>query len=491
MLDEMLVNITPYECRVALLLKEKVQECYLERPSAHSLVGNIYKGKVTRVLPGMQAAFVDIGLERAGFLHVGNMVPLDEQGDVPMPATQVDIRDAVHQGQELIVQVSRDPLGTKGARLSAHLSFSSRYLVYMPSITKDFISKRILPGQDRERLLELLAQARGAVTHPGGFVIRTQALGQSDLSFIEHMHYLHETYEHLQQRLNNAKVGTCIYEELPLPLRVWRDRLSTPAHVNIDDKAMFLRMRDYVKRFFPHAAEMINHYESHKPIFDLYGVEEDITASLKPACALPSGGYLVIEQTEAMTTIDVNTGGFVGKENLNETFLKTNLEAVDVIARQLRLRNLGGIIVLDFIDMMDDADRQRVKYALKQALSHDPAKITINDFSGLGLIEMSRQRTRDSIEHIVCEACHECKGSGSVKRLDIICMDIMREIKRKFNPYDEGSFTVIASTMVVEHCLSSTHEINEALKDTRVKMEDITFQTDVMYPNERFDVLLA
>lgn len=489
MLDEMLVNISPYECRVALLDREKIQELYLERPSAHSLVGNIYKGKVTRVLPGMQAAFVDLGLERAGFLHVGNIAPLLEDGDIPMPASNVDIRDVVYQGQEIIVQISRDTLGTKGARLSAHLSISSRYLVYMPAIKKDFLSKRIDHTPDRERLVGLLEKARMDVPFVGGFVVRTQAVLQTDLSFTDHMHYLHEVWDQIKEKMQKAKVGDCIYEELPLPLRIWRDRLSGPAHVKIDDKAMYHRMRDYVERFFPDAIDMVNYYDSHKPIFDLCGVEQDIVNALKPSCSLPSGGYLLIEQTEAMATIDVNTGGFVGKENLNETFLKTNLEAVEVIARQLRLRNLGGIIVLDFIDMVDESARHQVRQALLHAISHDPAKITINDFSGLGLIEMSRQRMRESLEHILCEECHQCRGSGAVKRLDIICMDIVREIKRKFTPYEECSFTVIASPMVVEHCLGVMSVIKDALKN--ILSDDIVFQTDAMYPNDRFDVLMT
>lgn len=489
MLDEMLVNITPYECRVALLLDEKVQELYLERPSAHSLVGNIYKGKVTRVLPGMQAAFVEMGLARSGFLHVGNIAPLSENDDIPMPTTGVDIRDYVYQGQEIIVQISRDPLGTKGARLSAHLSFSSRYLVYMPSVKKDFLSKRITHKHDRDRLFGLLQKAREEVPHAGGFVVRTQAIGQTDVSFTEHMHYLHEIWDRVREKIATAKVGDCIYDELPLPIRIWRDRLSGPAHVKIDDKTMYHRMQDYVERFFPHAIDMVAHYDSHKPIFDLYGVEQDIALALKPACSLPSGGYLLIEQTEAMATIDVNTGGYVGKENLNETFLKTNLEAVQVIARQLRLRNLGGIIVLDFIDMVDESHRHQVRQALVQATSHDPAKITINDFSGLGLIEMSRQRMRESLEQILCEECHQCRGSGAVKRLDIICMDIVREIKRKFTPYEDCSFTVVASPMVVEHFISAGEVIKATLK--HILTEEIVFQTDAMYPNDRFDVLMT
>ncbi|MFI4956418.1 MAG: Rne/Rng family ribonuclease [Gammaproteobacteria bacterium] len=489
MLDEMLVNINPYECRVALLLNEKVQEIYVERAGSRSLVGNIYKGKVTRVLPGMQAAFVEIGLERSGFLHVGNIAPLSENDEIPMPALGVDIRHYVHQGQEIVVQVSRDPLGTKGARLSAHLSFSSRYLVYMPSLTKDFLSKRIMHHSDRQRLFSLLDNARATVPQVGGFVVRTQAIGQTDLSFQEHMEYLHEVWERIREKIKHAKVGECCYEELPLPLRIWRDRLSTSAHVKIDDKAMYHRTQDYVERFFPDAIDDVNYYDSHKPIFDLYGVEQDITSALKPSCSLPSGGYLLIEQTEAMATIDVNTGGFVGKESLNETFLKTNLEAVEVIARQLRLRNLGGIIVLDFIDMEEESHREQVRQALLHATAHDVAKITINDFSGLGLIEMTRQRMRESLEHILCEECHQCKGSGSVKRLEMICMDIVREIKRKFTPFEDYSFTVVASPMVVEHCLSANDMIKETLKN--ILTEDIIFQTDAMYPNEKFDVLMT
>jgi ribonuclease G len=489
MLDEMLVNINPYECRVALLSDKKVQEIYVERAGSRSLVGNIYKGKVTRVLPGMQAAFVEIGLERSGFLHVGNIAPLTENDDIPMPAQQVDIRDFVHQGQEIIVQVSRDPLGTKGARLSAHLSFSSRYLVYMPSLSKDFLSKRIMHHSDRQRLLSLLDHARATVPQVGGFVVRTQSTGEADISFQGHMEYLHEVWANIREKIKTAKVGACCYEELPLPLRIWRDRLSTPAHVMIDDKAMFHRMQDYVQRFFSNSIDDVSFYDSHKPIFDLYSVEQDITSALKPSCSLPSGGYLLIEQTEAMATIDVNTGGFVGKENLNETFLRTNLEAVEVIARQIRLRNLGGIIVLDFIDMDDPADREHVRQALAHATAHDFAKITIHDFSGLGLIEMTRQRMRESLEHILCEECHQCKGSGAVKRLEMICMDIVREIKRKFTPYEDYSFTVVASPMVVEHCISSKDVIKESLKN--ILTEDIIFQTDAMYPNDKFDVLMT
>ncbi len=477
MLDEMLVNITPYECRVALLLNEKVQELYLERVHARSLVGNIYKGKVTRVLPGMQAAFVDIGLEHAGFLHVAHIASSGEAAD---------IRDHCYPGQELLVQVSRDPLGTKGARLSAHLSISSRYLIYMPSLTKHTLSKRILESADHKRfetLLETISFAKG------GCILRTQVLYAPEINLEYDLKYIREVWDHIQVKAVKAKIGGCCYEELPLPMRVWRDRLAMLSHVQIDDKKMYYEMHDYVKKCFPDAAESINYYGSYKPIFDLCDVEKDIANALKAGCALPSGGYLLIEQTEAMVTIDVNTGAFVGKENAAETFLKTNLEAVAAIARQLRLRNLGGIIVLDFIDMEDENHRMIVHQALLTALSGDFAKTTVNAFSGLGLIEMSRQRVRESLEHTLCETCHHCRGQGSVKRLEVICMDIVRDIKRKFTPFEECSCTVIAAPMVVEQLISSSAIIKEALK--HIELSDLIFQVDPMFQIERFEVLMV
>ncbi len=479
MLDEMLVNITPYECRVALLANEQVQELYIERVGARSLVGNIYKGKITRVLPGMQAAFVDIGLERAGFLHAGSIAPMNGTGELPVQSTGVNINDHCYLGQELLVQVTRDPIGTKGARLSAHLSLSSRYLVYMPALKHDFIFKE---GKRHKEPSQV----------SGGFIARTRLLEQPNVDLTSEKQFLQDTWSQIQDKANTAKVGACCYEECSLPVRVWRDRLygAPLAHsmVLLDDRAMCHQLHDYAKKTAPALVETIQYYDSYKPIFDLYQVEQDIVNALKPACSLPSGGYLLIEQTEAMSTIDVNTGAYVGKENADETFLQTNLEAVAVIARQLRLRNLGGIIVLDFIDMDSQAHRKTVRDALIAALSNDLAKTSVSEFSGLGLIEISRQRMRESLEHILCEACPHCRGTGSVKRLESVCMDVVREIKRKYSPFDDATFTVIASPMVVEHLLSSEAIIKEALKQVAAP---ITYQTDVMFGIDKFEVLLV
>ncbi len=487
MSEEILINVMQQEIRVALVEEGVLQELHIERADHRGIVGNIYKGRVTRVLPGMQAAFVDIGLPRAAFLHISDVVPF-AQGTLEAPAEITDnISDLVQEQDELWVQITKDPLGTKGARITTHLSLPSRYLVYMPDLGRIDLSQRITDETERARLRDLLL-SHGVVSDEG-FIIRTNAEGCQDINFNAEAIYLRKLWQKVQEQMKNAKCTEMAYQDLPLPVRCVRDFSGLRIErIRVDEKETYDQIVSFVNEFMQGSIAHIEFYQENKPIFDLYGIEEEIKNALNPKVPLKSGGHLILEQTEAMTTIDVNTGGFVGVRNLDETVFKTNLEAAQTIARQLRLRNLGGIIVIDFIDMHNEEHKQQVLTTLEKMLSRDSVKTSISEISALGLVEMTRKRTRDSLERLLCETCIVCSGRGAIKSAQTVCYDIFRDIRRQQSAYEGRQYMIIAAQSVIDRLIdeeSATMEALEAKLGSRIRL-----QVEALYTQEQYDVVM-
>jgi ribonuclease G len=491
---EILVNIAPREARAAVVENGVLQEIYLERTSRRGLVSNLYKGRVSRVLPGMQAAFVDIGLDRTAFLHAADIAgtPPDETVvglSAASGSQQVeDIRRLVNQGDDILVQVIKDPIGTKGARLTTFVALPSRYLVYMPRGDGIGVSARIEDELERQRLksamLGLLPP--GA---PGGYILRTAAQGVSIESLREDMAYLDKLWKHVRVRATETEPGTIVHEDLPLALRVLRDELSRGvSRVLVDSPREHAEMIAFAAAFMPDAATRIELYAGTRPIFDLHGIEEEIAKALERKVTLKSGGHLVIDQTESMTTIDVNTGAYVGHRNLEETIFRTNLEAAVAIARQLRLRNLGGIIIIDFIDMHDESHRRQVLAALERALAGDRAQTHIVSLSPLGLVEMTRKRTRESLEHLLCAPCPTCEGRGFVKTPETVCNEIFREIVRQSRQFASRELLILAHQDVVDRLLD---EESTTLAELEAQVgRPIRLQVEGLYGVDQYDVVL-
>ncbi|TLX21622.1 ribonuclease G [Thermomonas fusca] len=496
MSEELLVNVTPRETRVAVVENGMLQELHIERGSQRGVVGNIYKGKVQRVMPGMQAAFVDIGLERAAFLHANDIfrsAPLDAvAGDdapaAPPPQMQIPIADLLRDGAEVVVQVVKDPIGSKGARLTTQISIPSRYLVLLPRSKVVGISARIEDEAERARLKTLMAElTAGGAGH--GYIVRTNAEGQPAEALAEDIAYLGRVWELIERNAAEAKVGSRVYEDLSLPLRAVRDLIRRDVDkVKVDSRETCERLREFAARYMPALADKVEHYTGARPVFDMYGVEDEIQHALEKEVPLKSGGYLVIDQTEAMTTVDVNTGSFLGQRNLEETVYRTNLEAAQAVARQLRLRNLGGIIIIDFIDMHDAEHRRQVLRTLEKSLVKDHAKTTVYDFSPLGLVEMTRKRTVESLERQLCEPCHECGGRGMLKTAETVTYEIFREIVRAVRQFDAARLLVIASPSVVTRI--TDEESNAVAELEEFIGKSIRFQADAQYLQEQFDVVL-
>ncbi len=485
MSEEILVNVTPPETRVAVVENGVVQELIIERTGRRGLVGNIYKGRVCRVLPGMQAAFVDIGLERAAFLHATDIFNSD-QTDCERPD---NITDLVREGAEIIVQVVKDPLGSKGARLTTNISIPSRYLVFMPSLTASGISQKIEDEQERIRLRKIIEAYAHDSNLPGNFIARTAAEGVIEETLAADMRFISRLWYTIMERRQTAPPGDLIHEDLPLYLRALRD-LVTPEveKIRIDSKESWQKTKQFVHKLIPDLGVQIEYYPGARPILDLYGVEDEIQKALERKVELKSGGYLIIDQTEAMTTIDVNTGAFVGHRNLEETIYKTNMEAAQAICRQLRLRNLGGIIIIDFIDMTDEEHKRQVLRALEKCLSRDHAKTHITEVSTLGLVEMTRKRTRESLEHVLCEACPACGGRGSLKTAETTCYEIFREILREARQFDVETLLVLASQEVVDLLLDE--ESSNLAELEAFVGKTIRLQAESLYSQEHYDVVL-
>ncbi len=493
MSEELLINVTPVETRVALVENGMLQEVYIERSSCRGYVGNIYKGKVVRVLPGMEAAFVDIGLERAAFIHVSDIGDNFSDKQDPDNPQNADIALLLREGQELIVQVIKDPIGTKGARLTTQLSIASLYLVYMPGVSHIGISQRIEDEVERERLKQLVLSCHeNEETHEpaAGFIVRTAAEGAGEDEFKADIRFLQRLWNKLQQRIKENKIPSAVYQDLPLFTRAIRDLVKPQTEkIRIDSKESFGIVREFSENFLIDVSDRLEYYPGERPIFDLYNIDDEIQRALAKKVQLKSGGYLIIDQTEAMTTIDVNTGGFVGHRNLEETIFKTNLEAARTIGRQLRLRNLGGIIILDFIDMADEEHKRQVLRMLEKMVERDHARTTISCVSELGLVEMTRKRTTESLGQTLCEPCPVCDGTGLLKTAETVCYEIMREILRVNRAYDAAGYLVLASQNVVDRLLDEESD-NVADLETFIGKQ-IKFQVEVMYNQGQFDVVLV
>jgi len=482
MSEEILINVTPPETRVAVIENGVVQEIIIERTAKRGLVGNIYKGKVCRVLPGMQAAFVDAGLERAAFLHASDIHA--ETAERPAQITEL-----VREGGEVIVQVVKDPLGTKGARLTTNISIPSRYMVFMPNVQNVGVSQKIEDEGERARLRDILTRFAEASGVSAGFIARTAAEGVSEEDLHADMRFLARLWSSIQERAVAAPAKQLIHEDLPLALRALRDLINPEVEkVRIDSRSTWEKAQQFAAKYIPDQRSSIEYYPGERPIFDLYGVEDEIQRALERKVDLKSGGHLVIDQTEAMTTIDVNTGAFVGHRNLEETIFKTNLEAAQAICRQLRLRNLGGIIIIDFIDMTEDEHKRQVMRALERCLARDHAKTHISEVSTLGLVEMTRKRTRESLEHVLCQSCPTCSGRGTLKTAETVCFDIFRDILREWRQFDVEQLLVLASQEVVDRLLDEESQNMAELEQFIGR--PIKLQAEALYNREQYDVVL-
>jgi len=483
MKEEILINSTPREVRAAVLRDGVLQELIVERVSRSGLLGNIYKGRVSRVLPGMQAAFVEVGLDRTAFLHASDIRNPGASDEDPTP----DIRQLLREGDQLLVQVLKEPLGTKGARLTTFIAIPSRYLVLLPNRPGIGISSRIEDEDERERLRSLLSNVLPADSSHG-YIVRTVAEGAQAESLEADVQFLGKLWKRICRNDAESSGVTKIHADLPLAVRALRDLAHHQIErVRVDSETCLKSMHDFAEEFMPQLTPVIELYEGRRPIFDLYAIDDEVDKALGRKVGLKSGGYLIIEQTEAMSTIDVNTGGYVGHSNLEETIFRTNLEAATAIARQLRLRNLGGIIIVDFIDMQSENHRQQVMAAFEAALASDRVRNQIAHVSPLGLVEMTRKRTRESLEHILCEPCAACNGRGHIKTPETVCYEIFREILRQHRQFPFGELVVLAHDDVVELLLDE--ESGSLAELEELTGRPLRLQAQNMYSHDAFEVV--
>jgi ribonuclease G len=553
MSEEILINVTPEETRVAIVENGVLQEVHIERSRTRGIVGNIYKGRVVRTLPGMQAAFIEIGLQRAAFLHVSDInvdttddqqtvddAPVDEDslltvdsnesrersslaaedeavsqnrtGDFPDDDVEVlelvdnqderkrsssngrpgpqeqRIDEVLREGQELIVQVIKDPIGNKGARLTTQITLPARYLVYMPGTARIGVSQKIADLPTRRHLRTLIMNAKES-GDPGGYIVRTLAEAATEEEIRTDIRYLRRVWGVCNEQIKHSRGDFLIHEDLPLAIRAMRDLVRDSVEkIRIDSRETFNRAQEFVMNFIPEIQSCIEYYPGERPIFDLYSIEDEIQKALERKVPLKSGGYLVIDQTEAMTTIDVNTGTYVGRKSLEDTLYKTNLEAAQAIARQLRLRNIGGIIIIDFIDMLDAEHRRQVLRALEKSLSRDRTKVYMTEMSPLGLVELTRKRTRESLEHLLCQPCPVCSGRGMLQTGQTVCYQIFREILREARQYGADEYLVVASQVVIDLLLDE--EAPSLMKLQEFIGKPIHLKVEPAFHQEQYDVVL-
>jgi ribonuclease G len=487
--EEVLINVTPQETRVAVVENGVLQEVHIERTQSRGIVGNIYKGKVVRILPGMQAAFVDIGIERTAFLHASDATRRHNgdndghaNGDVP------PMSELLKDGQEIVVQVLKDPLGSKGARLTTQIGIPARYLVYLQDGEHVRISQKIEHAEDRERMKALVARLAEEEEMSKGLIIRTLAETASDEELRLDVQFLKKIRGRVRNGVEQSRAPALVHEDTPLAMRTMRDLVRDNVEkVRIDSRETYDKAVKFARELIPEVADRIEYYPGERPLFDLYSVEDEIQRALDRHVPLKSGGYLVIDQTEAMTTVDVNTGGFIGRRNLEETLFKTNLESAHSIARQLRLRNIGGIIIIDFIDMEDSEHRRQVLRALDKALAKDRTTTYVTEMSPLGLVEVTRKRTRESLEQIICEPCPSCNGRGVVKTARTVCYEIFREILREARQFEGSEYLVLASQIVVDMLLDDEAANLAELQGFIGK--PVRLQVEGSYPQHEFDVV--
>ena len=490
MQQDILINWSPQEARVAIMENGAIQELHVERALERGLVGNVYLGKVARVLPGMQSAFIDIGLERAAFLHVADVWHRQADGEAPFAskgtAPVIPIEKQIFEGQALMVQVIKEPIGTKGARLSTQISIAGRLLVFLPQDDHIGVSQKIPSGQ-RDELRARLVQLAG--TQGGGFILRTNGEDANDAELADDIGYLRKAWARIKDASTRLPPQSVLHQDLSLLQRVLRDMVSESIQtLRVDSREQFDALKAFGAEFMPAAAEKLQHYKGERPIFDLFSIEEEIAKALGRRVDLKSGGYLIVDQTEALTTFDVNTGGFVGARNFDDTIFKTNLEASQAIARQLRLRNLGGIIIVDFIDMVREDHRDAVLGEFRKQLAKDRVKTMAGGFSQLGLVEMTRKRTRESLAHMLCEPCPTCEGKGIVKTPRSVAYDIFREILREARQFNPREFRVVASPKVIELFLDEESQHLAGLSEFIGK--PVSLQSEAAMGQEQYDIVL-
>lgn len=504
---ELVINAASHETRIALIENGTIAELYIERSREKGIIGNIYKGRVIRVLPGMQAAFVDIGLEKAAFLYVADVFDemeeyesmLDDGKKNHLANTDINeneehiefkplhpIEDLLQEGQELLVQVSKEPIGTKGARITSHISLPGRHLVYMPTVDHIGISRRIEDEEERERLREIVERIKQPYT---GYIVRTASEGKSEEDIISDIQNLSTLWQEVAKRKESAVAPSLVHSDLDVVQKVVRDIVTEQvSKIIVDSKPDFDKVVQFITTFMPKMKYSIEFYDDEEPIFDHFGLEVEISRALGRKVWLKSGGYIIIEQTEALTAIDVNTGRFVGKHNLEDTILKTNLEAVKEISYQLRLRNIGGIIIIDFIDMEKEVNREKVFTALEEALKADKSKSNILKISELGLVEMTRKRVRESIGRMMCEPCPYCEGRGYIKSKTTICHEIFRELRREMLDIRGIKATVSVHPQVADLLYD---EERRGLEDLEKRFKKrITVRAKPGFHQEQFEIMI-
>ena len=491
--EEILVNVTPRETRVAIVDNGVLQEVHIERTARRGLVGSIFKGCVSRVMPGMDAAFVDIGLEKAAFIHASDASILPHSARAASlhedPVEHEAIADLLHDGQQVLVQVIKDQLGTKGARLTTNITVPSRYLVLLPYSRDIRLSARLECEHARTRLAMLMQELLDAGGRPFGCILRTAAESASREELRRDLDFLLRLWDSILEKIGKVDSVAQVYADLPLAARILRDfNADDIENIYIDSRQAALDVRAFAQKLAPSLADRVRRYQGARPIFDLHGIEDELEKAIQRKVMLKSGGHLVFDQTESMTTVDVNTGGFTGHRNLQETIFKTNLEAAQSIARQLRLRNLGGIIIIDFIDMAEQEHKRQVLRALEKVLEKDHAKTQICEVSALGLVEMTRKRTHESLEHMLCEPCPACAGRGSVKSVQTVCYQLLREIMRVVRQYEAHELLVLASPSVVDLLMDEEADMLAELEEFTGKT--IKLQVESLYTREQFDVVL-
>ena len=484
MSEEIIINVTQHESRVAVVEQGLLQEIFIERSHTPGTVGNIYKGRVVRILPGMQSAFVDIGQERTAFIHISDLV--DSHSRSPDDATPT-IAEVLHDGQELLVQVTKEPIGTKGARITTNLSLASRYLVYLPNTHHIGISQRIESDPERERLKDILLAIQSEESGDG-FIVRTAAEDVDPEGIGRDAAALRGRWARVLAESGQVQAPSMLYEDLPLPLRIMRDIINGETRrIRVDRHATFKTLHQFIDDFIPDCAPRLELAANETPLFDEHNLEDQIDAALDRRVDLRSGGYLIIDQTEAMTTVDVNTGAFVGRRDLEETIYRTNLEAAAVIPRQLRLRSIGGIVIIDFIDMVDEEHKRQVLRSLEKGQQSDRVKWKVTRISELGLVEMTRKRTHESLLRMVCEPCEYCNGRGYVKTAESVCLEIFKEIQRRALRWKEGHCLIMASQGVIDRLLDEEAPCVAELSDTMGA--EIRLQVEPSYSQEQFDVV--
>jgi ribonuclease G len=502
---ELLVNVTPFETRVARIENGLAEEVYIEREHDRGLRGNIYNGRVQRVLPGIQASFVDIGLSRAGFLYAGDIAQPgihvaeeqasheteEQEGTTAPESTSLqrqhpDISTLVRENQHLMVQVSKEPIASKGPRLTSLLSLAGRYLVYLPHHDHIGIAHRIEDSAERNRLMGMVSEIK---PEGGGLIVRTVAEGRGQEELKQDLDYLLRLWADIEERLKHAGPATLVHSELNLYLRTMRDFVDADVEkIHVDSRDAYERMLSFARRFMPEVADRLYYYPGERPIFDVYGVEEEITRALRRRVELKSGGHLVIDQTEALIAIDVNSGSFTASRTMEETGFKTNLEAVHEIVHQLRLRNLGGIIVVDFIDMQEEENRRRLLEVLEEALSRDHAKTHIVQLSELGLVEMTRKRTRESLGRTLLSVCPHCNATGHILSEITICHQIFREVVAEARAYPCDRLMVVAHPAIIDRMLGEESDNVSALE--RFLKKEIVLKSDDKLDAEHYEIIL-